>query len=151
MKTLMINSLATCVVVVLTMCQSSPDELENIDQLNNGTYTLTVDRVLNNAAAVTTQNDELSDDQYMTVSQLIEYQITFSNDAENISIEPVSIIGERIETTDEAYYYELVDGVFAGGRLIVRNTGSQLEAEFTIYGSGVPITKSERGVLEFED
>lgn len=134
-------------MVLLTMCQGSSDELENIDQLNGNTYILKVDRVLQNPATDITQNDILSDDQYTAASDLIEYQIQFSDNAVTISIEPVSITGKKVEHSKEANYFELVDGVFAGGRLIIRNIGTQLDAEFTVYGSGLPIAKSERGIL----
>ncbi|MBX3230480.1 MAG: hypothetical protein KIT84_02895 [Labilithrix sp.] len=39
--------------------------------------------------------------------------------------------------------FELTEGVFAGGRFVLRGD----EAELTIFGSGVPIVSSERGKI----
>jgi hypothetical protein len=43
--------------------------------------------------------------------------------------------------------YELTEGAFAGGRFVIGSVASGLEAELTLYGSGVPIASSERGAL----
>jgi hypothetical protein len=62
-------------------------------------------------------------------------------------IEPGSIRGAKVMNGEEYKLYELDEGTFAGGRFIVWIIDNSFEAELTIYGSGVPIVKSERGYL----
>ena len=64
-----------------------------------------------------------------------------------VTIEPGSIRGQKTNKDDESKFYELDEGVFAGGRFVVWINNDSFEAELTIYGSGVPIIKSERGYL----
>ena len=47
---------------------------------------------------------------------------------------------------DPAVYW-LQEGTFAGGQFVQRKGEKGLEAELTMFGSGVPITASERGSL----
>ena len=53
----------------------------------------------------------------------------------------------KFHDTEEYKKYDLDKGLFAGGRFFVWITEGQFEAEYTIYGSGVPIIRSERGYL----
>jgi hypothetical protein len=41
----------------------------------------------------------------------------------------------------------LTKNLFAGGRFVVWSSDGGFEAEYTVYGSGVPIISSERGPL----
>jgi hypothetical protein len=54
--------------------------------------------------------------------------------------------GSRSASGD-SIVFDLQEGTFAGGRFVVWSTKQGLQAELTIYGSGVPIISSERGAL----
>jgi hypothetical protein len=63
-------------------------------------------------------------------------------------IEPGAIHGIKTTDAGNSLKYELNEGLFAGGRIIIWSENDDFKGEFTIYGSGVPIIKSLRGVLE---
>lgn len=92
-------------------------------------------------------SDQLNDDDYEFINQGMEYEIYFSKDLQTISIMKDSISGTMMESTEEYKKYDLDNGLFAGGRFVVWISNNQFEAEYTIYGSGIPILRSERGVL----
>ena len=55
--------------------------------------------------------------------------------------------GRRVATADGRLVYDLSEGTFADGRFTVWSTKGGLQGEVTIYGSGRPIVRSERGTL----
>jgi hypothetical protein len=76
--------------------------------------------------------------------------LKFSSDALQVELTPTAG-GDTVrgtsdpQQTDRAWYrLEL----FAGGRFVVQAAASELQAEFTVYGSGNPIVSSTRGVLQ---
>ena len=92
-------------------------------------------------------SDQLKENDYVEINHGSEYEVSFSEDMQTISIMHDSISGTIMEGTEEYKKYDLDKGLFAGGRFIVWITEDQFEAEYTIYGSGVPIVRSERGYL----
>ncbi len=132
-------------LLFFTACEKQTDEFSG---LNGNIFILKIDRVLN-TADVQLPSDELQEADYTLTSEYIQYNVTFSKDGQTVTIEPGSIRGEKINDDKGSKVYELVEGVFAGGRFVIWINNEDFEAEHTIYGSGVPIIKSERGNLEF--
>ncbi len=64
-----------------------------------------------------------------------------------VTIVPGSISGQKTNDGGESRFYELDEGVFAGGRFVIWTNNDSFEVELTIYGSGIPVVKSERGYL----
>lgn len=91
--------------------------------------------------------DQLNESDYKAIDYESEYAVSFSKDLQTISIMRDSISGLIIEDMELYKAYDLNSGLFAGGRFIVWITDGKFEAEFTVYGSGVPIIMSERGIL----
>ncbi len=91
--------------------------------------------------------DDLQESDYEETIESTYYNITFSEDGQMVTIEPGSIRGQKINDGDESKLYKLDEGVVAGGRFVVWINNDSFEVELTIYGSGVPILKSERGYL----
>lgn len=142
-----------CIVLVLcTMCKKQTDNNDNIDfsLLNGGDYILKVDRV-SKKPNVQFPRDSLYESYYTVTNEDIQHEVTFTEDGRMISINPGPVSGEKTKDGEISKYYEIVDGLFAGGRFIVWINNEKFEAEYTIYGSGVPIIKSERGKLELID
>jgi hypothetical protein len=73
--------------------------------------------------------------------------VTVSEDVSRVSIGAEPWIGELTSDDASTLAFNLTDGTFAGGRFVVWSTAQGLQAELTLYGSGVPITQSERGTL----
>jgi hypothetical protein len=139
-----------CIVFVLcAMCKKQIDNNDTIDfsLLNGGDYILKVDRV-SNAPNVQFPRDSLYESNYTVINEDIRHEVTFTEDGKMISIKPGPVMGEKTKDGEISKYYELVDGLFAGGRFIIWINNEKFEAEYTIYGSGLPIIKSERGKLE---
>jgi hypothetical protein len=65
--------------------------------------------------------------------------VIVSDDAGKVAIGNGPVAGSRNSTAVEGIQYDLDAGTFAGGRLVIWEVGGGLQAELTIYGSGVPI------------
>jgi hypothetical protein len=118
-------------------------------QLAENTYSLTINRVAQNPE-VQFPADSLKESDYTVTDEEINYEITFSEGGQNILIESLgndSVSGERVNNGETSKRYELNDGLFAGGRFLIWIINGHFEAEYTVYGSGVPIIRSERGIL----
>jgi hypothetical protein len=124
-----------------------------LSQLDGNSYTLVVDRIANNPD-VQFPADPLEEAEYEQTDQGNRYQVSFSEDAETVSVTGELSAGETVvmpgsmETDAEGFRrYGIEEGLFAGGRFVVWTANDHFEAELTIYGSGVPIARSERGRL----
>ena len=140
-----------CLYMIFTSCEKQNDNTSfDISGLKGNTFVLKVDRLLFNTD-VQFPSESLQEEDYLATDESIQYEVVFSSNGEEVYIEPGTIKGE-IEISDQnSIQYKLVEGVFAGGRLIVWKIDESFEAEFTIYGSGVPIVSSERGELELAE
>ena len=114
--------------------------------LDGNDFLLEVDR-MSETLDVQFPTDNLQESDYKETTEGTQYNVSFSKDGEMVTIEPGSIRGQKTNKDDESEFYELDEGVFAGGRFVVWINNDSFEAELTIYGSGVPIIKSERGYL----
>jgi hypothetical protein len=131
------------------MCKKQIENNDTIDfsSLNGGNYILKVDRV-SQAPNVQFSRDSLDETYYNTTIEDIQHEVTFSENGQMVSIKPGPVSGEKTNDGKVSKFYELGDGLFAGGRFIIWIINENFEAEYTIYGSGIPIIKSERGKLE---
>ena len=139
-----------CIVFVfLATCKKQIDNNDTIDfsSLNGGDYLLKVDRV-SQAPNVQFPRDSLFESYYTVTNEDIQHEVTFSEDGQIVSIKPGPVSGGKTNDGKVSKFYELGDGLFAGGRFIIWINNKNFEAEYTIYGSGIPIIKSERGKLE---
>jgi hypothetical protein len=90
-------------------------------------------------------SDILAETQYRPDSSGKFYSVRFSPDGQQVFIKNDSIVGMKDTENEQVKSYDLVNGTFAGGRFVVWPKAQPVEAELTIYGSGVPIIYSERG------
>ena len=114
--------------------------------LDGNDYVLDVDRIVE-TPGIQLLTDDLQENDYQATNEGAQYHVTLSEDGQMVTIEPGSIRGQRINDGDESRLYELTEGLFAGGRFVVWVQNDGFQAELTIYGSGIPIVKSERGNL----
>ena len=61
---------------------------------------------------------------------------------------PGGISGELEKVAGNSRIYDLNKGLFAGGRLIVKQTRKGREITFTEFGSGAPVISSVRGMMK---
>jgi hypothetical protein len=93
--------------------------------------------------------EELPESAYDPIESAPTHTVTFSADLETVEL--VSIEDERrLRGTQQArsaqrIAYDL--DAFAGGQFVVQFDDAKLEAGITLFGSGVPITSSTRGLL----
>lgn len=78
------------------------------------------------------------------------WDVKFSSDARQVLLTPRSggspVQGVRdVQRTDRAWF-DLMLAI--GGRFVVQVAAPQFQAEYTAYGSGVPIVSSTRGALQ---
>jgi len=137
-------------LLLLVSCEVSDQSYKNVTEfslLNGKEFTLKVDRISENPD-VQFPMDDLKESDYRVANEGVIYRVTLSEDGQKLIIEPGSIRGVKVMDGDKSKLYELEEGAFAGGRFIVWISNKKFEAELTIYGSGVPIVKSERGFLD---
>ena len=115
-----------------------------------GSWELHVDRVWAGAqGGVTFPLAELVESDFRPSPSPVKYAMLFSVQATTVSIgDSLTIKGTLASETDERVTYSLNEGLFAGGRLVIWRAGKELQGELTIYGSGLPIVRSERGKVE---
>lgn len=135
--------------LLFSMCKKQEDTAEKADfsMLNGGSFILKVNRV-SIGPDVQFPRDSLKESDYTGNDENIQHKLIFSDDGTEVSIEPGPVKGVKIKDNGVCKFYELTDGLFAGGRLLIWIDNDEFEAEFTVYGSGVPIIRSERGKLE---
>jgi len=109
-----------------------------------GNFIFCIDRIADHPA-VKFPSDTLYESQYTPIKNSKQYLIRLTDN--KITIQNDSISGQLAVKENQMIKYNLSGGLFAGGRFIIWENGRYIEAEFTEYGSGVPIIKSERGHL----
>jgi len=114
---------------------------------SDGSWTLRVDRALRTGTPITTPTQTLSEQDYAPVAEKTEYAVVVSKNAQQISGGTPAWSGARAAGDAAHANFDLSAGTFAGGRFVVWAAEDGLQAELTLYGSGVPIVKSERGAL----
>ncbi len=114
----------------------------------DGPWRLQVDRRRNHAASGGQfPDDPLDEKDYEPVQDGPTYAVTVSQDWRSVTIGSEPLLGTSIPDPTGALRYDLSTGTFAGGRFRVWVGETGLQAERTLYGSGVPIVISERGPL----
>jgi hypothetical protein len=93
----------------------------------------------------------LAESSYQSVAQTALYTANFSIDATMLTLTSVSsggpsYVGTLVPSSSlQRPQWDLK--AFAGGTFTVWAAGTQLNADVTIFGSGVPVVSSNRGVL----
>lgn len=135
--------------LLLAGCGAANSDDEYTDDflsLDGNNFVMEVDRILEMSDAQLPM-DDLQESYYVDVNEGSQYIVTFSEDGQTVTIAPGSISGQKRNDDGESRIYELDKGVFAGGRFVIWGNDDLIEVELTIYGSGIPIVKSERGYL----
>jgi hypothetical protein len=125
---------------------SNDDYEADFSLLSGNDFILEIDRI-SDLPNVQFPSDQLEENDYVEINHDSEYEVSFSEDMQTISIMHDSISGTIMEGAEKYKRYDLDKGLFAGGRFVIWITDSKFEAEYTVYGSGVPIIRSERGYL----
>jgi hypothetical protein len=120
-------------------------------QLTEGVWELRADRQATDLSGVQFPSDELPESAYHAIAQGPVFTAVFSETAAKVALKgelggsQFSATGIRKSMEDLRIGYELEEA--PGGRLTVWFTYEGLQAEFTQYGSGLPIIFSYRGKL----
>jgi hypothetical protein len=123
------------------------------DQFVDGAWELRVDRALPTIGG--NRRIQLVESDYQPVSDGSTYPILVSDRGSQVTIGKAHEMGPRAHfplkgsrtSATKAIAYDLHEGTFAGGRFVVWPDEQTLQAELTIYGSGLPIILSVRGRL----
>jgi hypothetical protein len=114
----------------------------------DGTWRLQADRRwAGDFASAPTSSTPLDEADYEPLAAAVAYDVTIDGRWQLAHIGDMPWAAELRESSAGQLHYELTDGATAGGRFVIRSTAAGLEAEITLYGSGVPIALSERGRL----
>jgi hypothetical protein len=149
---------AIALLPLLWSC-ASPDHTDprrsvsTLDKFVDGSWQFRVDRSWSGAAQFPL--DPLAEADYQAVEKAVEYLVDVSEHASRITISTQrdwtqslrSPLKGRRTLSTEFVAYDLREGTPAAGRFLVWLDERGLQAELTIYGSGVPIVLSQRGSL----
>ncbi|MBN1948002.1 MAG: hypothetical protein JW797_20205 [Bradymonadales bacterium] len=114
----------------------------------DGEWVMQVDRRWNGELGdIQLPTDPLEEEDYEPVEDGASYTVLVSGGWEFVSIGDTPLVGRLTATTSGYLWYDITDGAFAGGRFLVWVGEAGLQAELTLYGSGLPIVASERGAL----
>jgi hypothetical protein len=118
-----------------------------LDDWNGGSFVLVIDRRWRNegSGGPSFPHDELDEEDYEPIEDGPRHSVKVGADGASVEVGEGPMKGERQQADESRIAYDLTGGVFAGGRFVVWKAEGGLEAELTIYGSGVPIVSSERG------
>ena len=143
-------SLTAC--LALAACQGSGVPT-NFD---DGTWIFNPDRVWTAPeGGIAAPTDALDEADYSPSDTEPDWSVRVSAHGKSLeltveSADLTTINGTGGDAVGDRLHYDLTEGAFAGGRFEVWDDGS-LQAELTLFGSGVPIVSSQRGdvVQEF--
>lgn len=138
--------------------QGSDGFLEDTDEFPNGPFNLLMSaetrlmvKYVANHPHVQFPMDEIPEQDYLPAEEELNFTIWFDYDLTQVKIgEQSEAGGELVSRNSERLVYELnhVQSPYVGGRLVVRLIGSeQFEAEYILYGSGIPIIIAYKGPL----
>lgn len=114
----------------------------------DGNWRLAVNRAWPpSSGGVQLPTDELPESAYSPITNGTSYAVAVSSNWLNAKVGSTPYAGSLEASRDGKLHYSLGAGTFAGGRFVVWRGTDGLEAELTLYGSGVPIVSSERGTL----
>jgi hypothetical protein len=118
----------------------------------DGAWLFTVDREWDRSlVSVQFPSDPLSEAAYRPVTTGATLRVVVTDGADRVAIgEESPLIGKRTRDGEATVTYDLTECTFAGGRFVVWADANGLQAELTIFGSGVPIVQSQRGQLARE-
>jgi hypothetical protein len=125
---------------------TNDDDSAKFRQLNGNDFILEV-KWISEYPDVQLPSDQIDENDYKEIGYKSEYEVSFSEELHTISIMGDSISGLIMDDKELNKTYDLHTGLFAGGRFSVWISNGGFEAEYTVYGSGVPIIRSERGNL----
>jgi hypothetical protein len=149
MRSAVVLSIGLASVIACAACRSSDSsDSELRHAFHDGVWLLTVDRALRPGSStlrVGVPTDPLSEADFAPVDGGARHRLVVSEDAARIEVVESQMVAQLEQATAERLIYGLVDGAFAGGRIMVWREPSGIQAELTIYGSGVPVVRSERG------
>ena len=138
--------LVSCFCIAIVGCDKSSSTNEktaSIDRLVGNTFHYVVEREIEESSQYSIIDDSL----YVEVEKGDEYEVEFSDDHTEVSINPGELIGILQFEEDDLLEYNIDEGYFAGGRFIVWIEDEEFYAELTEYGSGMPIIASGKGRL----
>ena len=132
------------VTCLFTSCDDDQNEADTT--LSGNSFTLTVDRVAT-SPKVQFPSDALTDSDYIASSEEILHEVSFSNDGQTTTIDQGTFSGTKTTSDLYEHYFELISqGDIVCGRLIIWQEEEDFSFELTLYGAGLPILKSERGI-----
>jgi hypothetical protein len=115
---------------------------------HDGAWVLTVDRALRSGVlAGHTPGAALAESDYEPVAVGRSYEFNVTAAGGRVVVSAPALVASLEEAGAEELRYGVVSGAFAGGRIVVWREASGLQGELTIYGSGVPVVQSERGLI----
>jgi hypothetical protein len=119
-----------------------------LTDFSDGAWVVHVDRTLRAGGPnVSFPTQPLSESDYEPSTTKPQYAVEVSMQAQRVSVGSTPWLGARAASDAQSLQYDFTQGAFAGGRFVVWQADSGLQAEVTLYGSGRPIVQSERGAL----
>jgi len=149
MRKIVISLFVSFVLIMLSSCSKSiitNYEINNYSDLFGKDFLFCPDSVAFEPD-VQFPTDQIDASEYVFTNIEIIYNISISENGETLLINYGEISAE-LDNENDHVYYNISEGLVAGGRFVIKRINDQLNAEYTIYGSGIPIIKSEKGNIK---
>jgi hypothetical protein len=135
-------------VLACGACTPTDSSQSELAAFRDGAWTLVVDRTLRGGGAtVRFPADPLSESDFAPATGNSTYRVDVSEQGARIVVTEPRLVGRLESATPDSRTYQIVEGSFTGGRFVASQVSGGLQGELTMYGSGVPVVRSERGPL----
>ena len=137
-------------ILSISSCKNDNSNNSKDDELCSGSYQFLITDTLQRPVNIQFPHDTLLAEHYIPDNSGRSFCVRFSVAKDTVYLMNDSIIGVIDVTNDVTHTYSL-ENTFAGGRFVVWYNMTPMSAEYTVYGSGLPVILSERGNLIWRD
>jgi streptogramin lyase len=135
-------------VLACGACAPTDSSQSELAAFHDGAWMLVVDRTLRpGSGASGLPEAPLSESDFAPATGTTTYRVEVSEQGARIVVTEPRLVGRLETATPESRTYQIVEGSFAGGRFVASQVSGGLQGELTMYGSGLPVVRSERGPL----
>ena len=135
-------------VLICGACGPTDSSQSELPAFHDGTWMLVVDRTLRDGSATAGAPEApLSESDFAPAVGNATYRVDVSEQGARIVVTEPRLVGRLETATPDRRTYQIVEGSFAGGRFVAWQISDGLQGELTMYGSGRPVVRSERGPL----
>jgi hypothetical protein len=135
-------------VLACGACGPTGSSQSELAAFHDGAWMLVVDRTLRDGSVTAgSPAAPLSESDFAPATGHTTYRVDISEQGARIVVAEPRLVGRLETATPDRRTYQIEEGSFAGGRFVAWQISGGLQGELTMYGSGRPVVRSDRGPL----